>query len=134
MLNRWPCQLPSGLVTQLLQRVAIVVEQLVAVLLHQAGPVIAGKHRALLAIRRPAALVGHQQPVNTAILALAHAHAIAVRPTSECFAYPAKRGVDLFQRRRAVANRHKGKIDIHRQARHVAHKQVDCRPALERET
>ena len=46
---------------QFLQRVAVVVEQRVAVLLQQARPFIAGRHQAGLAVGRPAGLVDHFQ-------------------------------------------------------------------------
>jgi hypothetical protein len=69
------------LLAQFLQRVAVVVEQLVAVLLHQAGTVIAGEHRALLAIGRSAALVGHfqEQQIGELLDVVAVAHAVVAQ-------------------------------------------------------
>ena len=69
------------LLAQFLQRVAVVVEQLVAVPLHQAGPVIAGEYRAGLVVGRPAALVGHlqEQQIGELLDVVAVAHAVVTQ-------------------------------------------------------
>ena len=69
------------LLAQFLQRVAIVVEQLVAVFLHQAGPVIASEHRAGLAIGWPAALISHlqKQQIGELLDIVAVAHAVVAQ-------------------------------------------------------
>jgi hypothetical protein len=69
------------LIAQRLQGVAVVIEQLVAVFLEQAGPGVLRGHRAGLLVRRPGALVGHlqKQQIGELLDVVAIRHAVVAQ-------------------------------------------------------
>lgn len=69
------------LVAQRLKGVAIVIEQLVAVFLDEARPTVLLRHRALLVVRRPGALVGHleEQQIGELLDVVAIRHAVVTQ-------------------------------------------------------
>ncbi len=71
----------ARLLAQLFQRVAVVVEQRIAVLGQQCGPGVGGGDEAGLAVRRAAALVRHldEQQVGELLDVVAIAHAVVAQ-------------------------------------------------------
>ena len=55
------------------------------------------------------------------------------RPSRMRSAMPPHRRVDIGERGRPVLDRQIGEVDVHREARHVAHKEIDGRAALQGE-
>ena len=69
------------LVAQCLKRVAVVIEQIVAVFLEEARPTVLLRYRALLVIRRFNPFVGHfeKQQIRQLLHVIAIAHAVVAQ-------------------------------------------------------